>query len=330
MKPAKIVSRRGPARVAMACLIIVISGGVLGQAAAAEKSILTGNGYSELKDPRRAGAEAARKAKAALGDPKTRLVLVFDSVGKGAKEKQEMLSGVASVFDPSIVYGCSAYAPITQDCNTGTVGVLAVGGDVKLVPAMAEVKDDDHEACGKKIGQSLKTAGVPESTGRLVLLFGACHVPKNDALVRGLNSVLGEKFPVAGGAALRDFLYYQGKVVSDRNLGLLLTGNFKCSFSARNAPAKERDRVIAVAGEAAEQALGGKKDRARLVLAFDCGGRRGQMGGEVDKELQAMRKAVGNTPLFGFYGSGEIGPKDNDSPPRGVGYHIVICAILSP
>ena len=36
----------------------------------------------------------------------------------------------------------------------------------------------------------------------------------------------------------------------------------------------------------------------------------------------------GDAPLFGFYGSGETGPADNDSPPRGVGYHIVICAIL--
>jgi hypothetical protein len=86
--------------------------------------------------------------------------------------------------------------------------------------------------------------------------------------------------------------------------------------------------VIAVAGEAAAQAVGDKQDDATLVLAFDCGGRRGQMGGEVDKELAGMCAAIGDAPLFGFYGSGETGPADNDSPARGVGYHIVICAIL--
>lgn len=327
MRPAKIVSSSGSARLAAACLIIVIAGGVLRPATAAEKSLLAGNGHSELPDPQKAGTEAARKAKAALGKQKAELVLVFDSVGNGAEGKQAMLSGVASVFDPSIVYGCSAYAPITQDCNTGTVGVLAIGGDVRAVAAVAKVAGD-HEACGKKIGRSLKAAAAPESTGRLVLLMGACHVPANDALVRGLSSVLGEKFPVVGGAALNDFLYYRGKLAPDSNLGLLLTGDFQCGFSAQNAPADEKERVIAVAGEAAEQALGKQKDRAKLVLAFDCGGRRDQMGGEIDKELQAIRRAIGNTPLFGFYGSGETGPKDNNSPSRGVGYHIIICAIL--
>ncbi len=110
---------------------------------------------------------------------------------------------------------------------------------------------------------------------------------------------------------------------------MLLRGDFRCSFSATNAPSGRKERVIAVAGEAAEQALGDDKDAAMLVFAFDCGGRRDQMGDGVRRELEVIRHAVGNAPLFGFYGSGEIGPKDNDSPPRGVGHHIIICALLS-
>jgi hypothetical protein len=329
MKRGKNVLPGGWACLVLAGLMILTGGAVAGQAAAAEKSILVGNGHSESTDPQKAGAEAAAKAKAALGDQAAKLVLVFDSVGKGAEGKQQMLAGVTSVFDPSIVYGCSAYAPLTQDSNTGTVGVLAVGGAVRAVPAVAEVKGD-HEACGKRIGQSLKAAGALQSAGRLVLLFGACHVPTNDALVRGVSSVLGEKFPVAGGAAKGDLLYHKGKVVLDSNLGLLLTGDFKCSFSAKGARGEKKERVIAVAGEAAEEAVGRRKDRAALVLVMDCGGRRGDMGGQVDKELQAIRKAVGSAPMFGFYGSGETGPKDNNSPPRGVGHHVIICAIFSP
>ncbi len=287
-----------------------------------------GNGYSTSNDPQQAGAEAAAKAKAAIGDSQAKVVLVFDSVGQGIPAKQAMLQGVASVFDASIVYGCSAYAPITQDCNTGTVGVLAIGGDVRATAAMADL-EGGHEACGKRIGEALKEAAAAESAGRVVLLFGACHVPANDKLVGGLNSVLGEKFPVVGGAAKDDLLYYQGKVFSQNNLGLLLRGDFTCSFAAKNAPTKQKDRVIVVAGEAAEQALGGRQDDALLVFAFDCGGRRGQMGGDVDKELGVMKAAAGKNPIFGFYGSGEIGPKDNDSAPSGVAYHVIICAILA-
>ena len=40
-----------------------------------------------------------------------------------------------------------------------------------------------------------------------------------------------------------------------------------------------------------------------------------------------MKAVAGKTPIFGFYGSGETGPKDNNSAPCGVGYHIIVCAI---
>jgi len=294
--------------------------------AVAAKSIAIGNGYSALAEPEAAGAEAAAAAKAALGDFKAKVVIVFDSVEGGADGKQAMLNGVTSVFDAKIVYGCSAYAPITQDGNTGTVGVLALGGAIKAVPAVADVQGDAHEACGKEIGEALKPA-VPEEGGRVVLLFGACHVPKNDKLVGGLNSVLGEKFPVAGGAAKGDLLYCKGRVLPLCNLGLLLTGDFTCGFSAKNAPGDDKEAVIAAAGIAAEAAAGGKKPT--LLLTFDCGGRRGQMGGAVDQELALFKKTAGDAPIFGFYGSGEIGPADNDSAPKGVGYHIVVCAITA-
>ena len=321
MKRHKMMLGSGLTLAAFAALVLITAGGVRAQA------FSVANGYSASKDPTQAGTEAAAKAKEALGQQEAKLVLVFDSVGKGPQDKEAMLQGVGSVFDASIVYGCSAYAPITQECNTGTVGVLAVAGDIKATPAMADL-EGGHEACGKKIGEALKAA-VPDAGGRVVLLFGACHVPKNDGLVKGLCSVLGEKFPVAGGAAKGDLLYCQGKVLTGSNLGLLLTGDFKCSLATKNAPGNDKAQVIAVAGEAAAQAMGQAK-QAKLVFTFDCGGRRGQMGGEVDKELAVMKAAVGDSPLFGFYGSGEIGPKDNDSPPCGVGYSIAICVITGP
>lgn len=324
MKRCRIMLRGGLPCVVFAGLIAITAAPVYG-------GWHVGNGYSELKSPLKAGAEAAARAKAALGGQEAKLVIVFDAVAARPDAKQKLLEGVASVFDSSIVYGCSAYAPITQECNTGTVGVLAIGGEIKVVPALADL-EGGHQACGKRIGKTLKAAGVPESSGRLVVLFGSCHVDKNDALVGGVCSVLGEKFPVAGGAAANgEFVYYQGKVVEKKsNLGLLLCGSFQCSFAAKTAQGEPKQRVIAVAGEAVQQALGDKKDEAAMLFAFDCGGRRGQMGGEVDKELQAMKQAAGKTPVFGFYGSGETGPKDNASAPRGVGYHIIICAILSP
>lgn len=321
MKRLRTTIKGGLTLLVIAALAAMITGNLYA-------GVKVGNGHSISKDPQKAGAEAAAKAKAALGDGNAKLVLVFDALAADGQAKQKLLDGVASVFDASIVHGCSAYAPITQDCNTGTAAVLAIGGDIEVTAALSNI-EGGHEACGKRIGQKLKTAAAGDG-GRLVVLFGSCHVNKNDALAAGVCSVLGEKFPVAGGAAAGgEFVYHQGKVVEAKsNLGLLLCGDFKCSFAAKNAPAKPKAGVIAAAGQAVTQALKDNPD-AVMLFAFDCGGRRGQMGGEVDKELRAMNDAAGeNTPIFGFYGSGETGPKDNHSPPRGVGFHIIICAIL--
>ncbi|MEE8451262.1 MAG: FIST N-terminal domain-containing protein [Thermoguttaceae bacterium] len=292
----------------------------------AKPALVSGNGYSDLKDAKQAGAEAAAKAKAKLGKTDAKLVLVFDQVPANPEAKAQMLEGIGSVFDASIVYGCSSYAPITQDSNTGIVAVLAIGGDIEVVPAVANL-EGGHAGCGTRIGQSLKAGGVSQADGTLVMLFGSCHVNKNDALVKGVCGVLGEKFPVAGAAASKgEFVYYQGKVTKEKsNVGIAIKGDFKCSFAAGNAPGNDKEAVIAVAGKAAIQAVG--DDKPLLTFAFDCGGRRGQMGGEIDRELALIKGAIGDTPLFGFYGSGETGPKDNDSAPQGVGYHVFICVI---
>ncbi len=323
------MNRRIFARLAVFGLALLLSGILF--AGSAPAAILVGNGHSAQTDAEKAGAEAAAMAKKALGDGDVKLVLVFDTVEAKAPAKKAMLAGVASVFDAKIIYGCSAYAPITQDSNTGTVGVLAIGGDLEVTPAVAEV-GGDHGECGKRIGGQLKKkAGAEDSDGQLVVLFGSCHVNSNDALVKGVCSVLGENFPVVGGAASKgEFLYCAGKLVEAKsNVGLLLTGDFTCGFSGKTAKQDEPERVIAVAGEAVQEALGDDREKAVIVFTFDCGGRRGWMGGEIDKELAAMRSAGGDTPLFGFYGSGETGPKDNESPACGVGYHIFACALLA-
>jgi hypothetical protein len=300
---------------------------ILLTAAGVASAIEVGNGLSNLPDAKAAGAEAATQAKAALGDTTPKLVLVFDGPKVEHKDKDEMLEGVASVFDRAIVYGCNGYAPLTQDGNDGAVAVMAVGGDVNVTVAAAEVegKEDEHYvACGKQIGETLKQAAAV-GEGKLLLLFGACHIPANDKLVDGVCSVLGEKFPIAGGAAFQDVVYQQARPITGINLGILLTGDFQCGFAVKKDMSPQG--LIDSAGEAFTEALGDAKEKAAVVFAFDCGGRRGKMKADVPKELAAMKTAAGDVPIFGFYGSGEIGCPDNDSAPCGVGYSISACAV---
>ena len=297
----------------------------------AAADLTVANGHSTLTDARRAGIEAARATKDALGDAEPTVVLLFDSLADDQAAKEQLLEGVTSVFDGSLVHGCSSYNPLTQVTNTGTVGVLALSGDIAATTALAEV-GEGHESCGKALGESLKAAAdAAGDQGKLLVLFGSCHVPADDDLVRGACGVLGEQFPAAGAAASGgEWIYHEGKIVRTSNVGVLLTGDFRVSMSTKTAgqdspPAED---VVRTAREAAVQAMGDNQDRAKLALVFDCGGRRAHLGDRLPDELAAMKEVLGDIPLFGFYGSGEIGPVDNSSPSRGVGFHVSICIIL--
>ncbi len=294
----------------------------------AGKPISVGNGLSELEDAQAAGAEAAQKAKAALGTEAAKAVIVYN--GNNVKDTAKMLEGVASVFDSSIIYGCAGYAPLTQQSSAGRVAVLALGGGIKVTVARAVVEGKEgFTDCGVQIGNSLKTAAGKKAGGRLLLLFEHCHVPSNDKLVAGVRSVLGDKFPIVGAAAGNKKVYEKGEIFENSNLGILLTGNFKCGFSTKTDMTP--DGLINSARDAFTEAIGQDKDKVGLVLAFDCGGRRGQMlkNKNFPKELEAMKSVAGDIPIFGFYGSGEIGHENNDSPARGVGYSIAACAIAT-
>lgn len=292
------------------------------------QAIDVGVGTSESKDALTAGTEAAQKAKAALGDRRAKLVLVYNG-GEFYDDCKEVLKGVTSAFDSSIVYGCNGYAPLTGDSSQGTVGVLALGGQVDVALAIAKTsgKDDDH-ACGARIGTALKKPSSAKAAGRVLLLFGDCHVPRNDTVAKGVSSVLGEAFPIVGGAAQRGRIYVEGKPVEKSNLGILLSGDFKCRLSLLqdNSP----EGLITSARDALQNTIGTSQAKTALVLVFDCGGRRGMMlkNGNFPKELEVMKQVAGDAPIFGFYGSGEIGCPENGSTACGVGHHISACAIV--
>ena len=291
--------------------------------------LVVGTGASSEKDPQVASAEAAKQALQALGSTKPKLVLVFDQVQSG----EAVLRGVNSVVDPNIVFGCESYSPLTEQGNNPRVGVLAIGGDVEVATAMAKL-DGGHEKCGRELGKQFKAAAPAKPAGELMILFGSCHVPADDQLVGGVRAELGDKFPVVGAAASGGMnIYYQGKMMKDINVGVMLRGNFRCDFACKEAPGGTKDKLVSSAGDAVAQACGSSVGSAAvspspaLLFIFDCGGRRGQLGDQLQAEFGAMKKAAGESKMFGFYGSGEIGPVDNNSPSHGVGYHIVACAV---
>jgi len=297
-------------------------------AAAARASVLeVGIGESAATDAKAAGAEAAAAAKKALGDHQAKLVLVFHA-GDLFPQSEALLEGVNSVFDAEKVYGCSGYATLTHHGADAQVAVLAIGGEVQVTAAAAATAGEDDDAeCGKRLGKSLRRAAARDAKGRLVLLFGDCHVPRNNAVVGGLSSVLGPEVPVVGKAAFKGRSYVQGKIEQKKNVAILLCGDFRLGVSLKqdNSP----EGLITSARDTLREAIGPSGENVELLFVFDCGGRRASMLeiGNFDKEIAVMQQIAGDSPFFGFFGSGEIGCKSTGDAPCGVGHHISACAV---
>jgi hypothetical protein len=285
-----------------------------------------GTGISALTDPFRAGAEAALKARKALGGGEARAVIVCDSLAGDAEARRRMIEGIAWFFDTAIVYGCSGFGPITRDSNSGTVGVLALGEAVEVTSACEEVAGD-HGTCGRKLAEALRKAPPAKGSGHIALLLGDCHVPANDALVRGFVAGLVSPVPVVGGSCPQNgYVYDRGTMKQNGNIALVISGDFRVTTALGSAPGA--DQIARSAADAVGRALAGQTSAPALVLAFDCVSRKQALGEAASTELEAIRGIVpGGTPVFGFCGSGEIG-SDGTGPPRGVGAHIAVAALF--
>jgi small ligand-binding sensory domain FIST len=86
------------------------------------------------------------------------------------------------------------------------------------------------------------------------------------------------------------------------------------------------------AGEAFAGALANLNAKPIAAFAFNCAGRKGKLD-NLEDELSAIQKEFGTqTPIFGTYCAGEIGPADISEKPQGVlssgiGWHLMVTVL---
>ena len=313
------------------------------------RQIVFGSSLCDKSDPFEAGKTAALAARDQLGGAPVKAVIISECF-EDAGAKAKVLEGVCSVFDTSVVYGGSTYGSFNQTgvAINESVGVLAIGGrDIqiaaacrtnlgtgKLIPA-----EHDAEIRAKLFpgGADLAKQLPRTDASRLLILIADAHSPKNGPFVEGVQSVTGGDFPILGGCVNKNagqtFVYFQGKMLADAAIGLMLSGDFKVALTGRSA--KENAKVIATARQGAAEAIKRLADagaKPAVILAFDCAGRKGKLN-NVSDELAAIQESVGTKiPLFGSYNAGEIGPADVAEKKPGVlssgmGWHVMIGAL---
>lgn len=293
--------------------------------------------------PYDAGFRAAQKLKEQMGDAPVHAVIIAEYF-EDKSSKSKALKGVCSVFDSSIVYGFASYGSFGQDgcSDNDTVRVIGIGGDGIQVSAALEEKlgagkltmEDNYDELQKRLqdaGASI-SAKLPKSKdSKLMVLIPDAHSPKNGFVVEGAQKVVGKDFPITGGSANKNpgqtYVYYQGKMFKDSAVALMLSGDFKVSLSGRKA--MDNSKVISTAGEAFAEAGANLSGKPIAALAFNCAGRKGKLD-NLEDELKAIQKEFGTeTPIFGTYCAGEIGPADVADKQAGVlssgnGWHLMV------
>ena len=99
------------------------------------------------------------------------------------------------------------------------------------------------------------------------------------------------------------------------------------SSEKATAPERTPETVIAAAAKVAADVRSKDTKNAPLALVFNCAGRFAELKNRHAEELDALRKGLGATEMFGYYGNGEIGPRPGQSEPEGLAHHVVICLI---
>src|SRR3989344_8881011 len=200
-------------------------------------AIYAGVGLSKQQDAYQAGYEACKQAIEKSGSKKPDLTVVFSSV---SFEQAEVLKGVREASNNASLIGCTDAGEITNEGpSKNSVGVMAIASDqINFYVGLGkDVKKGAREA-GRAVAKEIKEKS--KEALRAFIMFPDVLTGNGADIVRGVLDVLGEHFPVVGGAAGDDFLfqktyeYRDGEVVSGAVGGVGLAGKFSMGAGVRH------------------------------------------------------------------------------------------------
>lgn len=200
-------------------------------------AIFAGVGLSKQQDAYQAGYEACKNAMEKAGKGKPDLTIVFASV---SFDQQEVVKGVREASNAAPLIGCTDAGEITNEGpNQHSVGVMAISSDqLSFYTGLGRnIKEGAREA-GQAVANQVKEQA--KDPLRAFIMFPDVLVGNGADIVRGVLDVLGEHFPVVGGAAGDDFLfektyeYLDDEVASGAVGGIGLSGKFSMGAGVRH------------------------------------------------------------------------------------------------
>ncbi|MDP2664538.1 MAG: FIST N-terminal domain-containing protein [bacterium] len=200
-------------------------------------AIYAGVGLSKEKDAYQAGYAACKIAMGKAQNKKPELTVVFASV---SFDQQELLKGVREASGGAPLVGCSDAGEVTNDGpSQHSVGVMAISSDqIDFSTGLGrDVKKGAREA-GQAVAKEVQEKA--KNPLKAFIMFPDVLTGNGADIVRGALDVLGEHFPVVGGAAGDDFLFEKTYEYRDEEAasgavgGVGLTGKFSMGAGVRH------------------------------------------------------------------------------------------------
>lgn len=195
-----------------------------------------GLGISNVKNPRKAGQEAARKALENLGSGTCQSCLVFSTVGY---PQQVLLDAIKSETGPVPMVGCSAagvIGPGIADESNHSVLVLTLDDDRVRLTTAGHGRITDSSAAASEIAKSFQSA--VSSDVRFILLFpDGLHVVA-DELLSALEEKVGSSLPILGGSAGENwrwrttYQYHDWEIYRGGVSAAMVSGDFRVTTVA--------------------------------------------------------------------------------------------------
>ncbi len=201
-------------------------------------AIFAGVGLSKNKtDSYQAGFEACTMAMQKMGADKADFTITFASV---AFDQNELVRGIREASKNAPGIGCSdAGEIIIEGPIEKSVAVMAIKADqIRFTNGLGSDIKTNARAAGQQVAREIKEKSV-DSLHAFIMLPDVL-VGNGADIVRGVLDVLGENFPVVGGAAGDDFAfektyeYNDGEVFSGAVAGVGLSGTFSFGMGVRH------------------------------------------------------------------------------------------------
>ena len=173
-------------------------------------------GHSKLTDAYEAGVEAAKNSK----ESETKIALLFNSVGY---DQKKLMEGVKSVLSDVDVIGCTSSAGIITPegymiDETGTAGILTLGGDDLTVACYGMAKKKSARETGREVAlKALEKAGLDYAPD---YFFMSASPAEEEEYIKGIQDVIG-RVPCFGGSAADNTvegkwsIFYNDTIYSD-------------------------------------------------------------------------------------------------------------------